>query len=326
MPNSIQVSVVVPTFRRPELLHRCLDALMAQTLDTSLYEVIVADDAESAATWRVVQAWREKSEKPLLRYMPVTDVHGPAAARNAGWRAARGEIIAFTDDDCIPAQDWLSAALTAICDPAIDGVSGRIIVPLPAVATDYERSVAGLEHAPFATANCLYRRDALLSVGGFDERYTTAWREDSDLHFSLLQQGRRCISHPQAVVIHPVRPASWGVSLRLQRNNLFNALLYKKHPALYRDLIQARPPWRYYGMTGTLISGLGASFTGPLWLGQLMMAVWMGWTAYFFVQRLARTAHYPSHVLEMLITSALIPPLAVFWRLRGAVKYRVVFL
>jgi hypothetical protein len=60
--------------------------------------------------------------------------------------------------------------------------------------------------------------------------------------------------------------------------------------------------------------------------GPLSTMVSDKWTAYFFVQRLARTAHYPSHVLEMLITSALIPPLAVFWRLRGAVKYRVVFL
>jgi GT2 family glycosyltransferase len=205
-------------------------------------------------------------------------------------------------------------------------VWGRIIVPLPAAPTDWERNVAGLERAPFATANCLYRWGALSAVEGFDERFTMAWREDSDLHFKLLELDRRCVHQPKAVVVHPARPAPWGVSLRLQRMNLFNALLYKKHPILYRGLIQAQPPWRYYAMVGAILLAATAATSGSRWVAGSALIVWAALTVRFCLQRLANTSRRLSHVLEMAVTSALIPPLAVFWRMVGALKYRVVFL
>ncbi|MEO7001913.1 MAG: glycosyltransferase family 2 protein [Ktedonobacterales bacterium] len=74
-------------------------------------------------------------------------------------------------------------------------------------------NVAQLAHAEFVTANCFYRRDALAEVGGFDECFEVAWREDSDLNFRLLQLGVRLIHVDTAVVTHPVRPAQWGISL-----------------------------------------------------------------------------------------------------------------
>src|SRR5919199_1033676 len=108
---ALRASVVVPTFRRPESLSRCLAALCAQAFDPAAYEVIVADDAASDEARRVVRCWAERAAARglALRYVPVTGAHGPAAARNAGWRAAHGPIIAFTDDDCVPTPDWLAA-------------------------------------------------------------------------------------------------------------------------------------------------------------------------------------------------------------------------
>ena len=141
------------------------------------------------------------------------------------------------------------------------GVCGRIIVPLPPAPTDYERDAAGLETAEFATANCFYRREALEAVGGFDERFTAAWREDTDLFFALLERGDRARA-PEAVVIHPVRPARWGISIRQQRKSMFNALLFKKHPALYRERIQASPPLHYYGIVGALLVALVGMVSG----------------------------------------------------------------
>src|SRR3954454_23939032 len=150
---TILVSVVVPTYKRPELLRRCLAALLAQDYDPRAYEIIVADDAACDVTRQLVErlcliheeyedclhlrlsiaetkqaasfAGLALTPQPLLpiwergcrrsdgdegaeinssalRYLPVTGAHGPAAARNAGWRAARGAIVAFTDDDCMP--------------------------------------------------------------------------------------------------------------------------------------------------------------------------------------------------------------------------------
>ena len=98
---SVRVSVVVPTHNRPKLLDRCLEALVNQDAHPSEYEVIVVDDAGTEESRAVVERWATRSTVGL-RYLRVSPGRGPAAARNDGWRAARGEIIAFTDDDCVP--------------------------------------------------------------------------------------------------------------------------------------------------------------------------------------------------------------------------------
>lgn len=320
-----RVSVVVPTYKRPELLSRCLAALFSQTMNPWDYEIVVVDDGPTEHTKQTVLAWTVKSG-PCVRYLVNEGRHGPAGARNKGWQAAHAELIAFTDDDCIPAPDWLAVGSAAFKDPTVHGLSGRIIVPIPSVPTDYEQTVAGLEHGPFATANCFYRRSALSSVGGFDERFTVAWREDTDLEFALRRQRHRLVCELSAVVVHPVRPATWGISLRLQRNNLFNALLYKKYPDLYRRFIQPMPPWRYY-MTLTALIGVGSAVAaGSVWAAVFSLGVWLSLTAEFCLRRLAKTSRSVEHIVEMIVTSVLIPPVAIFWRLKGAIKYQVAFL
>jgi glycosyltransferase involved in cell wall biosynthesis len=320
---SVRVSVIVPTFHRPDLLGRCLAALVSQDFDPMAYEVIVADNAAAAPTRRLVEGWAERS-RPAVRYVAAAHARGPAAARNAGWHAARGEIVAFTDDDCVPAPGWLAAGVSALVE-GVAGARGRIVVPLPDRPTDYERNAAGLEKSEFATANCFYRRDALAAVGGFDERFTTAWREDSDLFFSLLERGLRLVEAPGAVVVHPVRPAPWGISLSQQRKSLFNALLYKKHPALYRRKVRPGTPWHYYGIVAALLVAAGAALGGDPPLAAGAAGAWLLLTGRFCARRLRRTSRAPGHVAEMIVTSALIPPLAVFWRIAGALKFRVFF-
>lgn len=340
-----RISVVVPTFKRPDLLKRCLQALMQQDLDPACYEVIVVDDAACDCTREQVEHFVQcEATSHSIRYVPVTGKHGPAAARNIGWRAAHSEIIAFTDDDCIPTPGWLRAGLAAF-EPGVIGVSGKLIVPLRDNPTDYERNAAQLETSEFITANCFYRRACLEAIGGFDERFSTAWREDSDLIFTLLRcdPGIRC--HPgnnhhasstdshgafvfsqDAVVIHPVRPAQWGISLKQQRKSMYNALLYKKHPKLYREKIQSAPPWHYYGIVGALLLLVIALLNKKQRLALIGMCLWVLLTGRFSLQRLEQTSHEPHHVAEMIITSTFIPPLSIFWRLRGAIKFRVFFL
>ena len=321
-----RVAVVIATFRRPDLLARCLEALGGQDLPRKDWEVIIADDAASEAT----RAQVEESARTVLadvavRYLAITATHGPAAARNAGWRAARGEIIAFTDDDCLPEAGWLNAGVRAFDDPALDASGGQIIVPLPPEPTDHQRDAAGLEGAEFATANAWSRRAALGAVGGFDERFTVAWREDSDLQFALLTGGFSVGRVPEAVVVHPVRPACWGVSLGQQRKSQFDALLYRNFPRLYRARISAGPPWGYYLIVLSLAvaAGAGGLRAWPVAGGALVG--WLILTARFAARRIWPTSKRPRHVAEMVVTSALIPPLAIFWRLRGAIRYRVWF-
>lgn len=372
---TIYVSVVVPTCHRPELLNRCLAALVEQTFDPATYEIIVVDDAASDLTQRLVKDWAERTStlpgtnkgSPSLQYIPVTKEHGPAAARNLGWQSAIGEIIAFTDDDCIPDRQWLSAGV-AMFRPEVIGVSGRLIVPLTTTPTDYERNAAELERAAFATANCFYRRDAIAQVGGFDQRFTIPWREDSDLLFTLLDQLRagdqtqlqhnqlqqfpfipgqgwltqstpgdhfnpKLVYAPDAIVVHPIRPAAWGVSLKQQHKSFFNALLYKKHPELYRQWLSPVTPWHYYGIVLALIVLLITLLllelnpASRLLVGLAISAVlvWLTLTTKFCLQRLQGTSHQFSHIAEMVVTSVLIPPVSLFWRTLGAITFHVIF-
>ena len=323
---SVAVSVVIPTFRRDQLLDRCLAAMATQDLPPECYEIIVSDNAGSPETGRLVQSWI-RPDGPLVRYILASDSPGPAAARNEGWRAARGPIIAFTDDDCIPSPSWLRKGLAGFTD-GVAGVWGKVIVPIPegTTPTDYQLDAANLERAEFVNANCFYRRETLEAVAGFDEQFETAWREDSDLFFRLLESGSRLARVADAVVVHPPRQARWGISLLQQRKSMFNALLYKKHPGLYRERIQSNPPWRYYLSLVSLAAGVTGVALGVPFLVLAGLCLWAALTLQFCGRRLARTSHSVTHVLEMLVTSALIPPVAVFWRLRGALRFRVWFL
>jgi len=321
----VAVSVVIATKDRPALLERCLAALSRQTLPPHSYEVLVVDDGPHDTTEAVVRRWSLRPSHAHWRYLRTGLAHGPAAARNAGWRLACGTIVAFTDDDCIPDAGWLEAGLRRFDDPQIDGLWGRIVVPLPMPPTDWERNVAGLERAPCATANCFYRRSVLLKTGGFDERFTEAWREDSDLQFSVLRAGGRVVPDEQALVVHPVRPAPWGISIRLQRQNRFNALLFKKYPDFYRRHNPHEPPVAYYTASASLLCGGLALAQGQVALATLGASIFCWHSLAFCLRRLRGTSRHPKHVAEMLVTSLIIPPYAVFWRLYGAVKYRVAF-
>jgi GT2 family glycosyltransferase len=323
---TLRVSVVVPTCGRLDLLDRCLDALTRQTLDPAHYEVLVVDDEPNHNTLHLVAGWRARTVErgPRLVYVANSGPHGPAAARNRGWRLAQAEIIAFTDDDTVPAPAWLEQALAAFGDE-LDALCGRIEMPLPATPTDYQRDARLLETAEFVTANCFCRRRVLETVDGFDERFTAPWREDSDLHFRLLGINARVGHAPQALVVHPVRPAPWGVSLLQARKLVFDALLYKKHPQLYRQKIQGAPRWDYYAIVAALLVALAALAAGATTVAAVAGAAWLSLTTRLCARRLSGTAKTASHIAEMIVTSALIPPLAVFWRIAGAIRYRVRF-
>jgi hypothetical protein len=117
-----------------------------------------------------------------------------------------------------------------------------------------------------------------------------------------------------------------GVSLKQQRKNMFNALLYKKHPELYRRRIQAAPPWHYYATLAAMLAMVAGLAGGSTPVAVTAGVVWGLLTGRFCQQRLAGTTLAPQHVAEMIATSIFIPPLAVFWRLVGAVRFRVLFL
>lgn len=316
------VSVVIPTYRRPEMLARCIRMLLAQESGGIPYEIVVADDAGDPET----EAFVERARDPLIpvRYAAVRGHHGPAAARNAGWRLAEGKIIAFTDDDCMPSPQWLRSGIEAL-ERGAAAAWGRTHMPLRSEPTDYEKNASGLERAGFITANCFVRRAVLEVLGGFDERFTRAWREDSDLYFQLLTRGFSVVPVREALVVHPVRPAPWGVSIRQQKNNFFDALLFRKHPRLFQEHIGAVPPWRYYAIVLSSSLALVQLLNGRQTSALLFLLAWLLLTGHFFYVRTRGTSRRFRDILDMAVTSIIIPYSAVYWRIRGALRFRAVF-
>jgi GT2 family glycosyltransferase len=325
------VSVVVPTYRRPELIGRCLFALAAQTLARDAFEVIVVDDERSELTRRVVETIAGECAGMAVRYLRPVGGKGPAAARNTGWHAARGAVVAFTDDDTVPDVRWLEAGLATLREqPDCAATAGRVVVPRPPGAesapTDHEKMTRGLERGSFVTANAFVRRVALQRVQGFDESFGRAWREDSDLEYRLLDEVGPIARAERAIVLHPVRPEPFGISLRQQKNAFYEALLYRKHPARYRARPDAAVPWHYYAIVALVLAGTLLLLADVGGSAGVAFALAIALVVRFALERLAGTSHRLDHVVEMLATSALIPFVAVWWRLRGALRWRVWFL
>jgi glycosyltransferase involved in cell wall biosynthesis len=315
------VSVVVPTYKRPELLSRCLEALANQRFPKDQYEVLVCDDAASPATRRQVEALQAQwSGRPALRYLPVVGSRGPAGARNLGWRNARGEIIAFTDDDTIAQPDWLGHGVLAM-RPHLAAVTGVTEMPLPDPPSDYERDAAGLTRSEFITANCFVRRTALMVVGGFDPRYTMAWREDSDLHFALLDHGFSVQRAPDARVLHPMRPVRFAAGLGMQKKVMFDMLLRKKYPLLYRSRIRAHPPRFYLGVTLAAVAAVALALSGYFGAALAAAGAWLALSVHFFLRRLRGTRRSLQNMADLAITSACIPLLSILWRLVGMLRF-----
>ena len=217
---TLSVSVVIPVYNGQETLAGCLRALEAQSVPRSSYEIIVVDDGSTDASAAIA----EEFDVRLLKQRNL----GEAAARNAGTRAAQGQWVAFTDADCVPTRTWLHALLQAVNQNQEGQVALGAAGPLFGCASQSPAArfvdLSGgldteghLQHPLFPYAplgNAMYRREALIRVGGLDERYT--YYPGPDLHDRLLRaHGGTFYFVPRAVVLHHHR-STWKAFWRQQ--------------------------------------------------------------------------------------------------------------
>jgi glycosyltransferase involved in cell wall biosynthesis len=207
MSNS--TSVVVPTHNRATKLRRLLRAL--DELETELpEEVIVVADRCTDGTDEVLGQWEETDHEFTPNIIIKQTGEGPGGARNLGLLAAKGEIVAFTDDDCIPESKWLRH-LTEKLDPAAEvvGVGGRILPLRNDLISRYNTFWRILEPPPsldyLVSANCCYSRKEATEVGGFDEDAANPGGEDVGLSLKLRQRGWRFEFADTAMVFHDYR-------------------------------------------------------------------------------------------------------------------------
>ncbi len=239
-----------------------------------------------------------------------------------GWRASEAEWIAFLDDDVVPDQDWRARLVEDLAGagPRAGGSQGRVRVPLPEgrAPTDRERNVHGLEEARWATADMAYRRDVLAGLGGFDERFPRAFREDADLGLRVVRAGFT-IEQGRRRVTHPVAPADLWVSVRQQRGNADDALMRALHGPGWREeagVPRGRRP-RHLAITAAAATAMIGLLSGHKRIAAGAGLAWLAGTAELAWARIAPGPRTRGEVLAMLATSAVIPAAATYHWLRG---------
>ncbi|MGX5656023.1 HAD-IIIA family hydrolase [Geodermatophilus nigrescens] len=315
----VSCTVVVPTIGRPSL--GVLLDVLATAEGPRPAELVVVDDRPDGPPLDV-----DRPGLPPVRVVR-TGGGGPARARNLGWRTARTEWIAFLDDDVVPDADWyarLDADLAGL--PAdVAGSQGRVRVPLPEDRrpTDWERGTAGLATSSWITADLAYRRAALAAVGGFDERFPRAFREDSDLALRVMDTGARLV-RGERWITHPVRPVDRWVSVRVQAGNADDVLMRRLHGPDWRERADAalgRRP-QHLAVTVAALAAVGLAAARRPRAAAAAALAWAAGTAEFARVRIAPGPRDRAEVTTMALTSAAIPPLATWHWLRGVVRHR----
>ncbi len=341
----IPTTVVIPTTRRASL-ERLLAAL-AHGRGPAPQWIVVVDDSPDGG-----------GGVPLHRpALPPLTVHrsygrGPAAARNVGWRHARSAWVSFLDDDVVPDDDWFERLGADIADASLDiaGIQGRIRVPLPGQdagfprlepasradrprtasvssadrrPTDSERNTAALADAAWITADMTYRRTVLAAVGGFDERFGRAYREDADLALRVLEHGGRLVRGSRAVSHPPHHDDGWA-SVRRQVGNADDVLMKRLHGRDWRE--RARAPRgrlrRHLAVTAAGLGAVGLALAGRRRAAIAAATVWAAGVAEFAAARIAPGPKTLPEVRQMLLTSAVIPAAASWHSVRGTWRHR----
>lgn len=209
-----KISVAIPTFNRKEKLKCALEPLFNQTYPKNKYEIIVVDDGSTDGINDLLKHFQKKFSN--LIYLKQNH-RGPAAARNLGIKKSTGEIIFFTDDDCIVPRNWIEKFVRVYQKyPGVAGVGGYLeadeytlktnifaryesYIARIAYRTDRGEYLGGFECPAGGTANISYRKNILEEVGGFDETYPVAAGEDADLKLRICLKGYKLAYVPVKV-------------------------------------------------------------------------------------------------------------------------------
>lgn len=317
-----RVSVVVPAYRRAELLGLTVRSLLAQDLPATDYEIIVVDSSPDDQNLQQVLSLLPQAACRLQCLRKTAE--GPGPSRNLGAQHAQAPLVAFIDSDCQAAPGWLRAGIAAFANPQVGLVQGRTVPDPLAIMTSMSRSLLiETENGLYETANMFYRRSAFEISGGFERDATPnalqpTGGEDTDLAWRVKHQGWSSAFVPEALVMHAVLPITRGQWL-VDRRFLIFPRLAARHPHLRRQFY-AR--YFYDEVQAWLVLGLLGSALAAAWSPWC----WLAWAPY--VARRLRDRSTASPALRWLRPLVYLPrDLCTFaCLLAGSLRYRALLL
>ena len=221
------VSVVIPTYNRKQLLARCLKSVFSQSYSYDRYEVVIADDGSTDGTGDFVKTLKPKCK--LVYAWQENKGRGPV--RNFGVSHAKGEILAFTDDDCVVHKDWIKNAVDTFTDENVGGVKGRTTTDVHEI-TPLSRPI--VSEGGDQTCNIFYSKKAFNHVGGFK---LSQFREDTDLAFRVQEAGYKMPYNSNVIAKHPA--TRYDIKSLLSKHfdlkrGYWDMYLAKRYPVRFR--------------------------------------------------------------------------------------------
>lgn len=233
------ISVIIPTYNRKNLLRKCLEALFNQTYPKEKFEIIVVDDGSTDGTENEIKNLTKQFKNLCYLYQKN---QGPATARNLGLKKAKREIIAFTDSDCLPAEDWLEQIEKAFrLNPKALGIEGKTISNFEKEDYFHYRTF-NETGGQYWTCNIAYQKKALVDIGGFDESFTFFF-EDIDLARRLLRKGK-IVFAPMVVVMHPARKYKLSRELLRLYQIKSEFRYFLKHKDYFSQFFSGKSDWQ----------------------------------------------------------------------------------
>jgi glycosyltransferase involved in cell wall biosynthesis len=239
--SSPLVSIVVPVYNGERTIEACIKSIIALSFPRDDFELLLIDNASTDRTASILERYRDHA------VVLHETMRGPAAARNRGLSNAKGDVVAFTDADCIVDSNWLSRVLAPLDDPSVGIVGGTIrsVQPSNAISEFGERihdHQLAIEYytPPYAiTMNWASPRSVLEKVGYFDESLLRC--EDCDLSFRIVAAGYRIVHEPTAVVYHRNEHSLGGLIAEGYAHGLHSIRLLAKHEEFVRTFVAAEP-------------------------------------------------------------------------------------
>jgi GT2 family glycosyltransferase len=320
--GDLAVSVVVPSHGRRLRLRWLLNALEEQTLERDRFEVVVVHDYEDDDAALIES--HPLARAGVMRSIGPARGTGPAVKRNLGWRAATAPLVAFIDDDCRPAPDWLACLLAEAQrrDGAIvQGATQADPFEVEVLASPHARTQRVKPPHDFAqTCNIAYPRELLERVNGLDENLPAPAGEDTDLAVRARAAGAELVAAPDAVVYHAVEELLLPDAIRLNFRWRHLAFVIKRHPEL-RSHFTHRIFWRRsHRDVLMLVVGLGVARRFP---PALLLA--MPWTRRRLLRRGRHKRALVAGAVELpgALVVDLCEVVAMCW---GSARYRTIIL